>query len=99
MEIAGARGPTHLAEPRGEVVEVALAQCLEGQPGGKHLELGTDRVRLQELACRRTSDASSAEGAHLDDPDRLEVAQRLPHRRLARPELARDAGLDDPGSR
>ena len=55
--------------------------------------------RLQELVRRRAADASSPEGGGLHDAERLEVAQRLPDGRLARPELPGDPGLDDPGAR
>ena len=52
------------------------------------LERGAHRVHLDELGVAERADARPAEGLGLDQPQQLEVAQRLAHRRLARPELA-----------
>ncbi len=46
---------------------------------------------------RRTREPRN--GRDLDDAERLEPAKRFADRGLARPELARDLGLDDPRAR
>ena len=91
--------PLHLADVSGEGLEVLVGQARDGKAGAERLQLGADHERLEELVRRRAADASSPEGGGLHDAQRLEVAQRLPHRGLARPELPGNPGLDDPGAR
>src|SRR5207249_4199062 len=75
--------------------EIAV-QADRGLARGHLLERGPDRVDLDELVLADRPDARAAERLRLDEAEQLEVAERLPDRRLARPELLRDPRLDEP---
>ena len=66
---------------------LASAEFLERHADGEH---------GQELLVVHGPYPRSAEGLGLDEPQQLEVAQRLAHGRLARAELACEARLDEP---
>jgi hypothetical protein len=53
------------------------------------------RVDLGELAVRDLADAGAAVRLGDDEPQRLELAERLAHRRLAHAELVGDLHLHD----
>ena len=69
------------------------------EPGGELLERGAHREDLDHLLLVEHAHARAAEGLRLDEPQELEVAQRLAHGRLARAELLRDPRLDEPLAR
>ena len=63
------------------------------------LEHGAHGVDLDQLGLAEPAHARAAKRLRLDEPQQLEIAQRLAHRRLARAELVRDARLDEPLAR
>ena len=96
VTIVRARRRAHRLEVRGELGDVRVGHARDRQPAAERLERRADGVGLDDLAPRRAADARPAERRDLDDAERLEPAQRLANRRLARPELAGDLRLDDP---
>ena len=92
--------PLH-ASPSSSLLELrhVARETLGGELGRELLERGADRVDLDQLVVAEDSDTGAAERLGLDQAEQLEVAQRLPYRRLARPELLRDPGLDEPLAR
>ena len=77
---------------------VAL-ELLRREPRGELLERGANRVDLDQLLLVDHAHARAAKRLRLDEPQQLEVAQRLAHGRLARAELLRDPRLDEPLAR
>ena len=96
VPVVVAGGGAHRLEVAAELGDVRVGQARDGQPAAERLERRADGVGLEDLAPRRAPDAGAAERRDLDDAERLEPAERLADRGLARPELAGDLGLDDP---
>ena len=89
---------THLLELLFEERHVAV-ETLRRLLRGKLLEHRADGVDLDQLVIAERTHPRAAERLRLDHAQELEISQRLAHGRLARAELARDAGLDEPLAR
>ena len=70
-------------------------ELLGRKPSGKLLQRRAHRVDLDQLLLVEDADARAAERLGLDEPQQLEIAQRLAHGCLTRPELLRDPRLDE----
>src|SRR6185437_10643977 len=84
------------AEQRLGDVEVALVVAGEppGRPlGGQALELRPHQVHVAALLGAEPAHDGAAVAELVDEPDRLELAQRLAHRRAAHAETARQVFL------
>jgi hypothetical protein len=92
------RSGPHRIELTLERPNVAL-RLLRSLAGSKLLEHHAHRKDGQELLVVDRPDTGSAERLRLDEPQELEVAERLADRCLARSELACQPRLDEPLAR
>ena len=99
VPVAGEGGPAHLLAMRRQLLDVPVGDQGHRQAGAESLEDRPDGIRLEQLLGRGPADPRPAERQDLDDAEGLEALERLAHRRLAGPKLARDPRLDDPGVR
>ena len=76
-------------------VEISdLAVCVtRGLARGELLERGSDGEHREQLRVVDCANSSPSERLGLDEPQQLQVTERLAHGRLARPELARQSCL------
>jgi hypothetical protein len=95
----GARGRcAHLVELALERADVA-ASLLGRLARTELFESHAHREHRQKVLVGDGTNACTAERLGLDEPQQLEVPERLAHGRLARAELAREARLDEPLAR
>ena len=94
VQVAVHRGRTHRVD-LGVQWRGGAGEPLGCELGGELLQYGTHRVALGDLVGAHRPHSCAAEGLGLDEPQDLELAQRLAHRRLADTELLGDPQLDD----
>ena len=99
MEVMAGDCFVHVGQVRAEVPQVRLTQSWYGEAGCERFQLGSHDERLEELVRAGVAHAGAVEWGDFDDPDCLEVAQRLSDRRLAGAEFPSGPGLDDAGPR
>ena len=77
----------------------SLGRQPRASPGGRPIASSSARTTYASSSSSRDGRRTRAprNGGDLHDAQRLEVPQRLAHRRLAGAQLAGDPGLDDPG--
>ena len=93
--VAAPRGAAHAIELDLQAAHVA-AEPSRGRAGGHVLQGGADEADLGQLAGRDLPHAGAPERLGHDEPQQLELTQRLPHGGLADTELLRHTDLDDP---
>src|SRR5918993_53433 len=93
--IAARRGGAHRREESFEFFQRRLIDALSRVARGKTFEDRPDRIELHELLDRNLTDDSAAKRGADDEPEQVEVAERLSNRCLTDAELLRDAHLDD----
>ena len=93
--ISSRSGSTHRREQAFELLQRRRVDAKRRVPCRETLEDRADRIQLHELFDRNLADDGAAKrGAH-HEAEQIEIAQRLPHRRLTDAELLGDAHLDD----
>ena len=80
-----------------QLLELLLADLLRGELGREPLELRAHLVGAADLPGREAADERAAVRTELDEPARLQLAQRLPDRRPADAELLGESLLAQPG--
>ena len=95
VHVASARRGPHRLELGLQHLDLAV-ELLRRLLRRELLEDGADGVDLDQLGLAEAPDTGAAERLRLDEPQELEVAERLAHGRLARAELGRDPRLDEP---
>jgi hypothetical protein len=88
------RGP-HGVDLGFQRVEGGVGDLGRGGAPGHLFQRRPHRVHLAHLLLGDGADAHPAVGLALDEAHRLQVAQRLPDRRLAHPVLLHEVALDD----
>lgn len=102
LAVEGDAVPHHVrALRRGQAFDVLLqglhpvSQMRGGELGRGLLQTRAHREELREVDLGELPDARAAVGHRLDQPQRLQLPQRLADRRLTDPQFGGDATLDD----
>ena len=93
------RAASRIASSSASSTETSPSRCFAASFAASSSSTARTGIDLDQLGLAEAADAGAAERLRLDEPQQLEVAQRLPDGRLARAELVRDPRLDEPLAR
>jgi hypothetical protein len=93
--ISSRSGSTHRREQPLELLQRRRVDANCRVPCRETLEDRADRIQLHQFLDRNLANDRTAKRGADDESEQIEIAQRLPHRRLADAELLRNAHLDD----
>ncbi len=98
VDLSGFGGAAHRLKLVGKSREDLVGHPDRGFAPGHFLERGSHRVDLAQFLARHGADPGADVWLALDKSHALEVAQRLPDRRLAGAEFLGELALDDAGA-
>jgi hypothetical protein len=83
VTVARRGGLCHLIDKTLQFIKVRVRHPCKRQARSQRFELSPDSVRLKKFGRAGTTDAGPSECSDLDNPERLETAQRFPAWSLA----------------